>query len=231
MCKPRLLIRVFLSLAIVAILWGAEPTKAAPILNSAVDLSKPNFAYSPPLRKFIDSLPGLGSGGRTANTALGASTLGQYIPIAPARILPGFPNDDYYEIGLVEYREQLHRDLPPVVGTWPNQTGGTKLRGYVDLNPATFVNGQPVPHYLGPLIIATKNRPVRIKFTNMLPLTAAGGNLFLPVDATVMGAGLGPNGVDSYTQNRATIHLHGGLPPWISDGTAHQWITQSSQTT
>jgi len=23
-----------------------------------------------------------------------------------------------------------------------------------------------------------------------------------------------------YTQNRATIHLHGGVTPWISDGTA-----------
>ena len=28
-----------------------------------------------------------------------------------------------------------------------------------------------------------------------------------------------------YTQNRATLHLHGGATPWISDGTPHQWIT------
>ena len=39
-------------------------------------------------------------------------------------------------------------------------------------------------------IIADKDRPVRIKFTNNLP-TGAGGNLFLPVDTTVMGAGMG----------------------------------------
>ena len=38
-----------------------------------------------------------------------------------------------------------------------------------------------------------------------------------------MGAGPGPGGVGSYTQNRATLHLHGGLTPWISDGTPHQW--------
>jgi len=29
----------------------------------------------------------------------------------------------------------------------------------------------------------------------------------------------------NYPQNRAAIHLHGGLTPWISDGTPHQWIT------
>jgi len=37
------------------------------------------------------------------------------------------------------------------------------------------------PHYLGPLIIATKDRPVRVKFTNYLP-TGAGGDLFIPVE-------------------------------------------------
>ena len=38
-----------------------------------------------------------------------------------------------------------------------------------------------------------------------------------------MGAGMGPGGVGAYGQNRATLHLHGGLTPWISDGTPHQW--------
>ncbi len=237
--RGRLIFRSLLW-ALIVLSWGIDLGQAAPVLNPGVDLSKPNFAYSPPLRKFIDSLPGLGAGARPAGSALGASTLGQYIPIATAGVLPGFPNDDYYEIALVEYHEQMHRDLPPVTGTWPNQTGGTKLRGYVQ-----EINGLAVgtPHYLGPLIIATKDRPVRIKFTNRLPLTAAGGNLFLPVDTTIMGAGEGPQHADgspcnpatevcaSYTQNRATIHLHGGLPPWISDGTAHQWITPAGEPT
>lgn len=31
-----------------------------------------------------------------------------------------------------------------------------------------------------------------------------------------------------FTQNRATLHLHGGNTPWISDGTAHQWITPAA---
>ncbi len=230
-----------LVLVLTVLPWGIGQVQAAPILNPAVDLSKPNYAYSPPLRKFIDSLPGLGSGARAAGSALGASTLGQYIPIAAPHVLAGFPGDDYYEIALVEYHEQLHRDLPPVVGTWPNQTGGTKLRGYVQ-----EVNGVAVgpPHYLGPLIIATKGKPVRIKFTNRLPVGAP-GKLFLPVDTTIMGAGMGSltsggapcdpaapaAACASYTDNRATLHLHGGLPPWISDGTAHQWITPAGETT
>ena len=224
-----------------ALTLGTGQVWAVPTLTLGVDYTKPNYAYSPPLRKFIDSLPGLGAGARPAGSALGANTLGQYIPIAAPQILAGFPADDYYEIALVEYREQMHRDLPPVVGIWPNQTGGTKLRGYVQ-----EVNGVAVgpPHYLGPLIIATKGKPVRIKFTNRLPVGAA-GKLFLPVDTTIMGAGMGPLTAAgapcdpaaagatcaSYTDNRATLHLHGGLPPWISDGTAHQWITPAGETT
>ena len=48
--------------------------------------------------------------------------------------------------------------------------------------------GVTSPHYLGPIIIAQKNRPVRIKFVNALP-TGAEGYLFLPVDGTIMGSG------------------------------------------
>ena len=40
-----------------------------------------------------------------------------------------------------------------------------------------------------------------------------------------------PQMADCYTQNRATLHLHGGTTPWISDGTPHQWITPADETT
>ena len=43
-----------------------------------------------------------------------------------------------------------------------------------------------------PIAFSTKDRPVRIKFTNYLP-TGEGGDLFLPVDTSSMGAGMGPN--------------------------------------
>jgi FtsP/CotA-like multicopper oxidase with cupredoxin domain len=222
---------IWLLLLFAALPWGVDQLYAATYgPNPNVNYDIPNFTYTPPLRKFVDKLPGL--------TAAGANNLGQYIPLATPSAPPqGVPADgDYYEIALVEYREQMHSDLPPVTGTWPNQSGGTKLRGYVQ-----EINGVAVdtPHYLGPLIKAVKGRPVRIKFTNRLPIGVA-GDLFLPVDTEIMGAGAyniddpavpGAFLAGMFTQNRATLHLHGGLPGWVSDGTAHQWITPAGETT
>ncbi len=207
------------------------------------------------IRKFVDGLPGLGPSG--------TNNLGQYISVAVPDTIT-YPGSDYYEIAVVQYREQMHSDLPP-----------TLLRGYVQLStdvvPGAHVqlstanlngtdspilyNGQPVygvdnPHYLGPLIVARKDRPVRIKFYNLLP-TGVAGDLFIPVDTTVMGSGPGqymdhhmnfmdpqnpmcgmiPKPYECYTENRATLHLHGGISPWISDGTPHQWITPANENT
>jgi FtsP/CotA-like multicopper oxidase with cupredoxin domain len=203
---------------------------------------EPNWAYSPQptldasgnpvagtgIRKFMDVLPSLAAAVKDTTT---------------------YPNSDYYEIALVQYTQKMHTDLNP-----------TTLRGYVQISTATVPGahialtypngtaikdnaGNPVyavaaPSYLGPAIVATKDRPVRVKFTNYLPLTAAGGDLFLPVDTTEMGAGMGPLGMNvtagnlmNYAQNRATLHLHGGLTPWISDGTPHQWTTPAGEKT
>ena len=170
----------------------------------------PNWANSPALRKFVDGLPGFGSA--TANN------LGQYIPVAIPDTAK-YPGSDYYEIELGQYTEQMHSDLPP-----------TTLRGYRQTNTADPTVS--AFHYLGPIIVAEKDRPVRIKFTNRLP-TGAAGNLFVPVDTSVMGAGEGPLGPNAgmFTQNRAVIHLHGGRTPWISDGTPHQWITPAGENT
>jgi FtsP/CotA-like multicopper oxidase with cupredoxin domain len=161
------------------------------------------------IRKFVDGLPGLG--------AASANNLGQYLPVA----IPdpfSYPGSDYYVIELGQYTEKMHSDLPP-----------TTLRGYRQTNTSDPTISKF--HYLGPLIIASKDRPVRIKFINNLP-TGAGGNLFIPTDVTMMGAGMGPNGgMEMYTQNRATLHLHGGATPWISDGTMHQWTTPAGEAT
>ncbi len=104
-------------------------------------------------------------------------------------------------------------------------------------------NGNPVlvpaiakekPHYFGPLIVAKKGVATRVKFNNLLPKGAAilekgevnrRGDLFLPVDETLPGAGNSTVPLATYPQNRTSFHLHGGDSPWISDGTPHQWIT------
>jgi len=204
------------------------------------------------IRKFVDGLPGLG--------LAGANNLGQYIPVAvPDKAT--YPGSDYYEIAVVQYREKMHSDLP-----------GTLLRGYVQLGgevplfndlldgttaPIIGYTGVTPPHYLGPTIVATKDRPVRILFRNLLPI-GIDGDLFIPTDVTVMGSGMGPklggmmetdplnpmcgmgydmNGIripkdrDCFSENRAVIHLHGGISPWISDGTPHQWITPAGENT
>lgn len=175
-------------------------------------------AYVPTtgIRKFINQLPGL----------FAATTdLNKQLPIAVADTIT-YPDCDYYEISLEEVSNvQFHTDLPAT----------TKVRGYRQTNngtdPVTHLNtvAPPAFNYAGPTIVATKNRPVRIKFTNNLPLTASGGNLFIPTDLSMMGAGMGPNGTDSYPQNRGTLHLHGSLSPWISDGTPHQWTTPAAE--
>jgi FtsP/CotA-like multicopper oxidase with cupredoxin domain len=203
-----------------------------------------NWAYSPRLAKFVDGLPPLGC--KDANGNPRVNNLGQCLPVGNPDITT-YPGSDYYEISLVEYSKQMHRGLNP-----------TRLRGYVQTNdpaaPCT-PNVNCIPQYLGPVIVAKKDRPVRIKFTNALP-TGVAGKLFVPVDKTIMGAGPGPNAWNGtqdahalctpggtlaatllptppncFAENRATIHLHGGRTPWISDGTPHQWITPAGEIT
>jgi len=218
-----------------------------------------NWANSPPLAKFVDTLPGLGSAK--------ANNLGQYLSVAKPDITT-YPGSDYYEIELVEFKQRVHSDLP---------APGTTFRGYRQVNRGTNISAGTLPsqnkcgvdqhacsatdtapgagltpdpvRYLGPTIVSERDRPVRIKFTNKLPV-GSDGYLFIPVDTTVMGAGTGPaypgavrgqgaacdntvepNTCASYTQNRADLHLHGGRTPWISDGTPHQWITPAEEIT
>jgi FtsP/CotA-like multicopper oxidase with cupredoxin domain len=125
------------------------------------------------------------------------------------------------------------------------------------VQPLTLVQAYAYdsPHYLGPVIVAQgqssptmavpDNRPVRVKYDNLLPRgratvtkDAAGnvtsvvrnGDLFLPFDTTLIGAGATPVAGELYMQNRAEVHLHGGITPWISDGTPHQWTVPVGET-
>ena len=218
MQKLRFLMFMGLALVIAALPWGvnfaygnAGPAGVTFYANSPSGVNAVTLSDTgTPMQKFVDSLPGLGPNN--------ANNLGNFIPIATKMTDPSGHGDDYYEIGIVDYTMKMHTNLPKA----------TKLRGYKDLNPLAPANPN-TSYYLGPVIIAQRDKPVRIKFTNQLGIAAA-GNLFVPVDETIMGAGMGPDGMTTYSQNRQSIHLHGGFTPWISDGTPHQWITPAGET-
>ena len=84
-----------------------QPVPPAPCLDpghSQLLGGVPNWAHSPPLRKFVDSLAGVG--------AAAANDLGQYIPVAVPDTVT-YPGSDYYEIAVREFSERLRSDLPP----------------------------------------------------------------------------------------------------------------------
>lgn len=234
---------------------------------TAIDVTAPGSGYlTKGIKKFQDELPVPCD----PSSAAGCPGTGKFIPIAVPDTT-SYPNADTYEIGLVQYRTTFNTDLPPTLARGYVQLvpkGSTQplsSKPYVDLNNE-LMDGTQVPtgyqavtspQWLGPFIQATKNRPVRVIFRNLLP-TGKDGNLFLPVDSTMMGSGMGPMAgaamtptndgtvmdevrnptctVDPqnamcFTQNRAELHLHGGVTPWISDGTPHQWITPAGENT
>jgi len=200
-----------------------------------IDFNNAAHASGKAMRKFVDPLPNLCGPAGTPIPPITwtgqGNPIGTCIPVANPQLSPvAGDNADYYEIAIVEYSQPMHADLPKA----------TKLRGYVQVNdPFNSVkdtNGNIIlskaianARYLGPIISATKGKPVRIKYTNLLA-TGTAGNLFIPVDHTLMGAGLGPDNKTEYTENRIAIHLHGGHSPWVSDGTPHQWIVPKGQT-
>jgi len=125
--------------------------------------------------------------------------LGTGIPIASADTST-VPGVDLYNLSAVQYHQLMHPDLPNPTTLW----------GYMDQSTGKSA-------YLGPIIVAQRGRPSMIRATNMLPSKHP-----LPVDTTLMGA---DNGA---AQNRMTIHLHGGLTPWTSDGGPFSWFTPTA---
>ena len=246
---------------------GAFATAAISITGTgavtAINNDNPGSGYmTPGIKKFVDGLPGLCNPGVAVGDIPACPASGKYIPLAvPERKMYNGVEADEYVIGLVQYRTNFSSSLPD-----------TLVRGYVQIDPSgqgvplenELLNGAKVgtgytgvtpPQYLGPIIVASKNKPVRLVFRNLLP-TNSDGDLFLPVDSTLMGSGMGPmnmaepvdqgsvmdavrnpmcsedpKSMDCFKDNRATLHLHGGITPWISDGTAHQWITPAGENT
>src|SRR5215472_14618720 len=74
------------------------------------------------------------------------------IPVASATTNSAWPGADFYELSAQQFTQQLHPDLPNPTHLW----------GYVD----TATNK---PGYLGPVIVAQRDKPVVIRMHNNLP--------------------------------------------------------------
>jgi spore coat protein A, manganese oxidase len=110
---------------------------------------------------------------------------------------------EHYSIFMEQFEDQLHPDLP----------NATRLWGYRPGNVAAGAN-----RHLGGIIVASRGTPIQITATNALP-----SKHILPVDPSIMGAEKGQGA------NHATIHLHGGFVPWISDGGPHSWFDPTGE--
>ena len=147
-----------------------------------------------------------------------ANNLGQYIPLAvpdtttfPEVLDPPTPAADYYEIapGPVPQADEFvacPRKGPCCAATCssrprPTRPGASASRCVTGLDgtgcdadhcaTATQVLAVDDPQFLGPVIAATKDKPVRITFYNLLP-TGQGGDLIIPTDSSLMGSGFVP---------------------------------------
>jgi spore coat protein A, manganese oxidase len=106
------------------------------------------------------------------------------------------PGADTYRFVAGQFEQSFHPDLPPA-----------RLWGYADITAGQAPNHR----YLGGAIVARKGRPVWMTVTNQLPPVHP-----LPLDPTIAGA--------DGAANRMTVHLHGGLVPWTSDGGPFTWF-------
>jgi len=110
-----------------------------------------------------------------------------------------FPGKDFYEVQVAQYTQQVHPAIPP-----------TTFWGYAD---ATTKNHR----YLGGVIVAKRNRPVRLRVTNLLPASH-----MLPVDPTQLDPG------ENARTDKIAVHLHGGLVQWRYDGGPYNWFSNAN---
>lgn len=122
------------------------------------------------------------------------------IPVALPDLIPA-PGTGavHYTLKIGQYTDTLHSSL-----------GLTSLWGY---SPARALGEGAYPtRHLGGIIVAEKGVPIQLTFENNLPATH-----ILPVDPSIIGVVAGHH-------NRACVHLHGGLVPWVSDGGPFSWF-------
>ncbi len=149
----------------------------------------------PGVSKFATALRGVGPGG---------------IPVAQPDATPALNGATHFSLRIGQYTDRLHPDFEP-----------TTLRGY---SPAVALGEGAYPtRHLGSIVVAQKNTPIQLTFTNALP-----PDHIVPVDVSGPMPGGFPDAAGRYGGsgfNAAVPHLHGGFTPWISDGGPMAWFT------
>jgi len=127
--------------------------------------------------------------------------MGNYMPVLSPNTT-AFPGTDYYEIIAGPFTQAVH----PAVGS-------TRFWGYADAKTRDS-------RYLGGVIVSTKGRPVKLKVTNLLPESH-----ILPIDPSTIEPPMAGEIGDRV--DRITVHLHGGVVRWTSDGTPASWFSNA----
>ena len=151
---------------------------------------------------------------------------------------PATPSDNLFSLKYPDGSQiYVAKEKGEINGVWDHSLDKDALGNPIMVAAIAFDK----PHYLGPAIVATRGVPTRIKMNNLLPKGHAttdsqgkvtrNGDLFLPVDEALPGAGNSTIPLATFPQNRIAIHLHGGDNPWISDGTPLQWFSAETDPT
>src|SRR6266568_4390459 len=156
----------------------------------------------PTRREFLKAAGVVGAGLALSGNPIPLRGLGPGgIPVAvPDATAAPVTGAAHYTMDIRQFADRLHPDLPNLTTLW----------GFNPLN-ALGINGAVTPAHLGGVIVAQKGVPIQITFRNNLPPTH-----IIPVDTTIPDA--------NQAQNRASVHLHGGFTPWISDGGPFAWF-------
>ncbi len=129
----------------------------------------------------------------------GVNNVGNYVPVLSPDTT-SFPGTDFYDLVARQFTQTLHPSI-----------GETRFWGYAD---AKSLNSR----YLGGVIVSKTGRPVKLRMTNQLPPAH-----ILPVDPTSVDP---PMVAEVGTRiDRMTVHLHGGVVPWTSDGGPASWFS------
>jgi spore coat protein A, manganese oxidase len=201
---------------------------------------------------WLISVPSGVSAAPAGQTPLDATSLDQFVDPLPVLDVTGASNgtiqtiaagSKQIDIDMKEFRANVlpHTFVPASGGSY----SGTWVWGYLKAGTDTSAARDT---YTGPVIVAGRNTPSQLKFSNKLPNTATTHLKFYDsaIDQSLHWAN--PNGAEMYIPNPygpdpgfignpahyagaipAAVHLHGGEVPAALDGGPESWFTSTGQ--